>query len=364
MFILLYSSLLGVVLAASIGKTNEPFSLTPALAIHLLTPNLTVGDLIELKPELRQRMLQQQIPEEDVNEYFEHGFIDPPYDKARRQSLLQWAKKWGMNNISLDAHNSVQSKVTSRVSEVFRHVFIYSAKLASLATADSVSEIDMEDLIVNFRGLSQLEQRLFERVDMQMPRKKSERAVRKLSPIFILGFGIPLEYDWEISKGLESSFISTSVSVSPEINVFQLVLEQQHSDMRKNMGADGVDDEGGAVQEFIENGLFNPPYNKEKFESIKQWARRWHLQDREIADKVDIRSVQSKLALGMLSVFNRLDAACLKFDEFAKDDKITAEEIDKLSAFGKTFSTFEQVLLRSVSREIKEEMERDEEDDE
>ncbi|GMT15738.1 hypothetical protein PFISCL1PPCAC_7035 [Pristionchus fissidentatus] len=356
MIILLFCSLLGVCLAAPSGYSNEPSSSTVIPTTDVTTPASRYLQMLKgMEPKLRE-MLRSEIPEEGVNEYFELGFLYPPYNGAKHDSMLQWVEKWNISYkfSEFDTVYSVQSKVANRVSEVFRRIFVIAAKLASLATADSISTDQMDDLIATFRGLSPFEKKLLESVGKNMPRTEPDRDIIQLSPLFLLGLEYPQRYDGEISD-------EVARSASASKSVFQLLLKKLHFDVLKSMTADGVPEE--AIHDFFESGLLNPPYNKGSFNSIKQWASKWKLPDRHgLFDKLDFELVQSfqrELAIHVLTVFDRLYAASLKLGEFAKDDNLTAEEIDELTDIGKTLSPFEQMLIKSVSDNIKEELKKD-----
>ncbi|GMT15737.1 hypothetical protein PFISCL1PPCAC_7034, partial [Pristionchus fissidentatus] len=190
-----------------------------------------------------------------------------------------------------------------RVSEVFRHIFVLSAKFASLATADSINADQMEDFIVTYRGLSEFEKKMFGSIGQGMRRTELDRDLAQISPLFQC-FSYLLRHDQEITNELASS---TSTSV------FQLLLKKLNVYARKHiMRDDKVPEE--AVQEFFENGLLNPPYNKDTFESIKEWAGKWSQlpNDQRSIEKMRdfdfevVRTFQSEIATYILWSANRL----------------------------------------------------------
>ncbi|GMT15733.1 hypothetical protein PFISCL1PPCAC_7030, partial [Pristionchus fissidentatus] len=271
MIILLFSSLFGVCLAAPFGYTDESSTIEPTTDVA--PPNFTyLQELKEIEPRLRERMLRE-IPEEGVNEFFELGFMYPPYNMEKREAVVVGKEVGSEQSCETlcDTLYSVQSKIASSVSELFRRIFVFSDKFASLATADSITADQMEDFIVTFRGLSHFEKRLWNNVGKNMRSTKPGRDISEISPLIILGFEYPQRYDRQISNDVARS-------ANASTSVFQLVLKTFLNDVRKGMEADDrVPEE--AIKEFFENRLFNPPYNKETFESIKQWANKWLLPD-------------------------------------------------------------------------------------
>ncbi|GMT15736.1 hypothetical protein PFISCL1PPCAC_7033, partial [Pristionchus fissidentatus] len=90
----LFSSLLGVCLAAPFGYIDEPSS----PSTDVTSPGSEyLQKLKEIEPKFRQRLLSE-VPEEGVNEYFELGFFYSPYNKAKYDSMVQWAKKWNSSS--------------------------------------------------------------------------------------------------------------------------------------------------------------------------------------------------------------------------------------------------------------------------
>ncbi|GMT15739.1 hypothetical protein PFISCL1PPCAC_7036, partial [Pristionchus fissidentatus] len=166
-------------------------------------------------------------------------------------------------------------KVAGRVLAIFRHVFDASSKLAYLTAADSVSEEQMEDMIATMQGLYSFEMRLlgnaFKKmtppVIKEMLRSEATRTVLIASPLLSLRRGFRIRY----KNGLPVTPKPTTEPVSP----FRDLLGQFNFDVRQIMMEEKLPEE--AINEFFEGGFLHPPYNRDTFESIANWTRKWQI---------------------------------------------------------------------------------------
>ncbi|GMT36632.1 hypothetical protein PFISCL1PPCAC_27929, partial [Pristionchus fissidentatus] len=148
--------------------------------------------------------------------------------------------------------------------------------------------------------------------------------------LLAIGFALPFE-----STVASTTVVAPMVALSKENSIFLRILQAYEPKLRERMLEEGFPAE--AVDEFFTKFLC-PPYHKNQFNEMVQWAKKWEIKDHEKLEEInvdEIQKLQTGLADEFSSIFENLNIAAGKVSRISRAEIVHLEDINDLIGSGR-----------------------------